>query len=254
MTSLSSRAQALTHEVSGRSAIARRSSALYCATHGHGSPLVLIHGFGASGAVFDALIPALAARHTVIVPDLRGHGNSRRLPLADSVARLAADLDDLLDLLAAGPAFVLGHAGGAAVAQQLAKDYPARVRGLVLACACARGAAARPGAVARLRGGLAGLLRDNGEHAGGCSSGAGDRLLASFDSRPWLAQLRAPTLVVAGASDAVTPVQQARELAAALPHASLTVIPGAGHWLVETHPDRLLDVTLPWLQQQEVAA
>mgnify|MGYP003379308402 CR=1 FL=1 len=38
------------------------------------------------------------------------------------------------------------------------------------------------------------------------------------------------------------------------PNATLTVIPGAGHWLVETHPERLLDVTLPWLQQQEVAA
>ncbi|HWQ14011.1 MAG TPA: alpha/beta fold hydrolase, partial [Roseiflexaceae bacterium] len=92
MTALSSRALPL----------ARRTSALYCATYGRGTPLLLVHGLGSSGAAFDQLVPALAQRHTVIVPDLRGHGNSRRLPLADSVGRLAADLDDLLDLLGAG--------------------------------------------------------------------------------------------------------------------------------------------------------
>jgi 3-oxoadipate enol-lactonase len=243
MTALSSRARPA----------ARRSSALYCASYGRGTPVLLIHGFGASGAAFEALVPALAADHTVLVPDLRGHGNSRRLPLADSISRLAGDLDDLLDLLALGPAFVLGHAGGAAVAQQLTRDFPGRVRGLVLACACARGASAHPSTVSRLRG-LTGLLRDRGERAGGCSTEAGDRLLASFDSRPWLRQLDVPALVVAGANDDVTPVQQARELAAGLPRASLAVIPGAGHWLVETHPDRLLGVVMPWLQQQEVAA
>jgi non-heme chloroperoxidase len=233
--------------------VARRSSALYCATHGRGTPLLLIHGFGASGAVFDTLVPALSAGHTVIVPDLRGHGNSRRLPLADSIGRLSADLDDLLDLLGAGPAFVLGHAGGAAVAQQLAHDYPSRVRGLVLLCASARGAATRRGSVGRLRG-LSGLLRDRGERAGGCSSEAGDGLLSSFDSRPWLDRLDVPALVVAGGNDGVVPLPQARELADGMPRAELEVIPGAGHWLVETHARSVIETTVPWLRRQEAAA
>jgi non-heme chloroperoxidase len=243
MTALSTRA----HNV------ARRSSALYCATYGRGTPLMLIHGFGANGATFDGLVATLAARHTVLVPDLRGHGNSRRLPLADSIGRLAADLDDLLDLLGAGPAFVFGHSGGAAVAQQLAHDHPGRVRGLLLTCGVARGAAARTGAAGRLRG-LSGLLRDRGERAGGCSNEAGQRLLASFDSRAWLRRLDMPALVVAGANDTVVPLQQARELAAGLPRATLDVIPGAGHWLVETHAERLLDTVVPWLSRQEAAA
>ncbi|MEN9933656.1 MAG: hypothetical protein RLZZ387_235 [Chloroflexota bacterium] len=244
MTALSSRALP----------IARRSSALYCATHGRGTPLLLIHGFGTSGAVFNSLIPGLAARHTVIVPDLRGHGNSRRLPLADSVARLAADLEDLLDLLGVGPAFVLGHAGGAAVAQQLTLDYPQRVKGLVLACASACGSATRTGAIGRLRGGIVGLLRDRGERAGDCSTEAGAHLLQSFDSRPWLRQLDVPALVVAGGDDTVTTPQQARELADALPRGSLAVIPGAGHWLVETHADKLVAAARPWIERQELAA
>ena len=233
--------------------VARRTSALYCATYGRGTPLLLIHGFGASGAVFDQLVPSLAARHTVIIPDLRGHGNSSRLPLADSIGRLAADLDDLLDLLGSGPAFVFGHGGGGAVAQQLTRDHPGRVRGLVLTCACACGVARRPTGVAGLRG-LAGLLRDRGERAGACSSTSGDRLLQSFDSRPWLAQLGVPALVVTGDADTQVAPQQARELTARLPLAQLEVIPGAGHWLIQTHAERLVDLTLSWIRQQESAA
>jgi pimeloyl-ACP methyl ester carboxylesterase len=52
----------------------------------------------------------------------------------------------------------------------------------------------------------------------------------------------------------VVPLQQARELAAGLPRATLDVIPGAGHWLVETHAERLLDTVVPWLSRQEAAA
>ncbi|HWQ15404.1 MAG TPA: alpha/beta fold hydrolase, partial [Roseiflexaceae bacterium] len=102
--------------------------------------------------------------------------------------------------------------------------------------------------------GLAGLLRDRGERAGACSSAAGDRLLRSFDSRPWLGRLNVPALVVAGGSDTQTPPQQAQELAARLPRAHLAVIPGAGHELIQTHAGQLLDLALPWLREQERAA
>jgi non-heme chloroperoxidase len=244
MTALSSRALPL----------ARRASALYCATHGSGTPLLLIHGFGASGQMFQPLLASLSAAHTVLVPDLRGHGKSQRLPLADSVARLAADLDDLLDLLGGRPAFVLGHGGGAAVAQQLAHDFPGRVRGLILVSATARATSPSDGAMRRLRSGLSGLLGERGERAGGCSSYAGNQLLQTFDSRPWLGTLTMPTLVLAGADDAVAPMPYTREIAGRLPRCRLEVIPGAGHSLLETHPGQVLAITLPWLRQQEAAA
>ncbi len=230
--------------------IARRTSALYCATYGRGAPLLLIHNLGASGQMFQPLIPALSADYTVIVPDLRGHGNSRRLPLAESVGRLAADLDDLLDLLGVEPTFVLGHAGGGAVALQLAREFPRRVRGLVLSSPSALAAPASNGPVGRLRGGLASLL---GERAGSCSPTAGHQLLQSFDCRPWLSQIRVPTLVVAGADDAAS-LARTRELVARLPHGSLEVIPGTDHTLVEAYPDRLVEVVVPWLRRQEAAA
>jgi len=63
----------------------RRASALYCNVYGSGTPLLLVHGLGTSGAVFQSLLPALSARYQVIVPDLRGHRHSRCLPGPDSV-------------------------------------------------------------------------------------------------------------------------------------------------------------------------
>jgi 3-oxoadipate enol-lactonase len=261
---------------------ARRASALYCATYGSGAPLLLVHGLGVSGSVFQPLIPALAARYQVIVPDLRGHGQSRRLPGPDSAERLAHDIENLLDLLGITACFALGYASGGAVAQQLARSQPQRVRGMALVCAYARSAATiREHIQGRLRSELFRLLGAAGvgrlAARTGCPRGvsadtfafvcdaiaANDgrriapiaRSLLDFDSRPWLQQIACPALVVAGTADTITPPRAARELADGLPSAQLHVIPDAGHWLVKTHTAALLDLVVPWLDRHaEVAA
>jgi 3-oxoadipate enol-lactonase len=102
--------------------------------HGAGPPLLLIHGMMISGDMFEPVVETLAARHRLIVPDLRGHGRSRRLPPPYTVAQLAADLAALLDDLGLASVDVLGYSQGGAVAQQLACDHPDRCRRLVLAC------------------------------------------------------------------------------------------------------------------------
>lgn len=251
----------------------RRASALYCAVYGKGVPLLLIHGLGASGAVFRPLLPALAARYQVIVPDLRGHGQSRCLPGPDSVPRLAADVENLLDLLGVESCTVLGYATGGAIAQQLAHASPARVRGLALVCSYARNARTlREQIESRLRPELFRLIgtrRMGALAARGVSSDDYDfvreviaansgrrvapvaRALLAFDSRPWLAELTCPTLVVAGEADTTTPPHHAQELAACIPNARLHMLPQAGHWLVKTHAAVLLGVLLPWLDVQE---
>jgi 3-oxoadipate enol-lactonase len=255
---------------------ARRASALYCGVHGGGAPLLLIHGLGASGAMFEPLLPKLSARYQAIVPDLRGHGYSRRLPGPDSVDRLAADVDNLLDMLGVASCFILGYATGGAVAQQIARDYPARVRGMALVCSYARSAATlREQIEARLQPELYRLLGARGMGALAARNAPASestfvrdvmransggriapiaRALLAFDSRAWLPQVKAPALVVAGARDTTAPPHHARELAGLLPNARLHVLPQAGHWLVKTHAEPLLDVVLPWLSAQEVAA
>ena len=84
--------------------------------------------------MFDPVVERLSARHRLIIPDLRGHGQSRGLPPPYTATVLAADLARLLDYLAVGSADVLGYSHGGAIAQQLVLDYPARCDRLVLVC------------------------------------------------------------------------------------------------------------------------
>ncbi|MFD0428250.1 alpha/beta fold hydrolase [Streptomyces zhihengii] len=101
-----------------------------------GSPgraaLLLIHGIGDSSATWSDLIPALARHHTVIAPDLLGHGGSDR-PRADySVAAYANGMRDLLGVLGIDRVTLVGHSLGGGVAMQFAYQFPERTERLVL--------------------------------------------------------------------------------------------------------------------------
>ncbi|WP_406639038.1 alpha/beta fold hydrolase [Amycolatopsis sp. WGS_07] len=83
---------------------------------GHGEPpVLLLHGLGSTGAVWDGLTGLLDQR--LLVPDLPGHGGSPRLP-EYSFETLAAAVADALD--ESGPVVVLGHSLGGVVALELA--------------------------------------------------------------------------------------------------------------------------------------
>lgn len=234
----------------------RRASALYCTTHGRGTPLLLLHGFGLDGAMFGPLVPALAARYHVIVPDLRGHGQSQRLPGSDSVARHADDVEDLLDLLGVRSCFVLGYGTGGAIAQQLAYEHPARLRGIVLVNAYVHTTTLLSAQIGgRLRVRLPQLaLLGNGHRADGAPVPVEEQTPLPFDSRRWLGEVRCPALVLAGADDLVL-ARQARDLARRLPQAELRMIEGADQRLLTpARRDQVLDAVLPWLDTHKVAA
>ena len=107
---------------------------LFVDQSGAGSPLLRIHGLMVSGAMYQGVLPALAAHDHVIVPDLRGHGRSGTLGEPYSVEQLARDLAQLLDDLHLDAVYVLGYSQGGAVAQQFARAYPKRMHSLVLGC------------------------------------------------------------------------------------------------------------------------
>ncbi|MGW3406895.1 alpha/beta fold hydrolase [Streptomyces zhihengii] len=99
---------------------------------GEGPALLLIHGIGDSSATWSDLIPALARHHTVIAPDLLGHGGSDR-PRADySVAAYANGMRDLLGVLGIDRVTLVGHSLGGGVAMQFAYQFPERAERLVL--------------------------------------------------------------------------------------------------------------------------
>jgi pimeloyl-ACP methyl ester carboxylesterase len=106
---------------------------LHVEVHGDGDPVLLLHGWPDSSALWRAQVPALtAAGYRVITPDLRGFGRSARpegkenYKLATSVADVAA----VLDAVAAPAAHVVGHDWGAGVAWLSAMFLPERVRTL----------------------------------------------------------------------------------------------------------------------------
>ena len=104
--------------------------------HGEGPPVVLLHGWPGMRTDHRALVPLLAG-FDVVVPDLRGFGESDKHP-ADpavfySVAAQARSVAGLHEELGLGPVVVVGYDIGSRVAQALARAQRQRVRGLVLA-------------------------------------------------------------------------------------------------------------------------
>ena len=108
---------------------------LYVESHGAGDPLVLLHGGLGSGEMFGPVVPALAARHRVLLVDLQAHGRTADIDRPLDVRLLADDIAALIDHLGLGAADVVGYSFGGGVALQTAVRHPAKVRRLVAASA-----------------------------------------------------------------------------------------------------------------------
>jgi pimeloyl-ACP methyl ester carboxylesterase len=99
---------------------------------GEGPAVVLIHGITSSSRTWRAVMEPLAERHTVLAPDLLGHGRSDKLRGDYSVGAHANTIRDLLDALGYRRAILVGHSLGGGVALQFAYQYPERIDRLVL--------------------------------------------------------------------------------------------------------------------------
>lgn len=101
-------------------------------TAGEGPVIALVHGITSASDTWRELLPLLAERHTVIAPDLLGHGDSAK-PRGDySLGAYAAGLRDLLLALGHHRATVVGHSLGGGVAMQFAYQFPERCERLAL--------------------------------------------------------------------------------------------------------------------------
>src|ERR687894_1008195 len=99
---------------------------------GEGPVLALIHGITSSAATWEPVIAGLCAEHTVIAPDLLGHGASAK-PRGDySLGAYASGIRDLLAVLGHDRVTVVGHSLGGGVAMQFAYQFPERCERLVL--------------------------------------------------------------------------------------------------------------------------
>ena len=99
---------------------------------GEGPVLLLIHGIAGDWENWREVIEPLARQHTVIAPDLPGHGASAPGGGDYSIGAMASGLRDLLVTLGHERATLVGHSLGGGVAMQLAYQYPEMVERLVL--------------------------------------------------------------------------------------------------------------------------
>ena len=107
---------------------------VHCVRHGAGFPLILLHGWPEFWYVYRKNIPVLAESFDVVVPDLRGFGDSEKPPLPDPpgdlLGDLVEDLRGLADTLGFERFGVVSHDLGAYAAQGFARKYPERLAGL----------------------------------------------------------------------------------------------------------------------------
>jgi len=224
-------------------------------------PVLLVPGFMADETLWDDVAPALERFGPVVHADLR-HDTS-----VEAMARRVLET--------APPTFLLvGFSMGGYVARAIARQAPERVRALVLVATSTRGDTAalqkRKGAIGNAAPSIAfsGLSRaavatslhpqqrDNEVliervRAMGVRLGGEVFRRQSILDRPGdlerSGEIRCPTLVVAAAQDQLRSLEEAREMAAAIPGAELAVIDDTGHMIPIEAPRRLLDVIVPWL-------
>jgi 3-oxoadipate enol-lactonase len=238
---------------------------------GEGPAILFVHGYPLDRTIWRAQIENLDG-YQRIAPDLRGMGASDAPDLGYSMSIYAADLAALLDALGIEEVVLCGLSMGGYIAFEFLRQWRSRVRGLVLVdtraeadtaeqrrARDAAAASAREGGAAAIAEAMLPKLlapttfteqRDTVERiramitrapvAGIVGALAAMRDRPSSESLlPTLGDL--PTLVIVGEADSVTPPDQARALAQAIPGARLALIRRAGHLTPVEQPEQLTE-------------
>lgn len=256
---------------------------------GAGPPLLLLHGTGAATHSWRDFAPILARTHTIVAPDLPGHGftetPARRSGL--SLPEVARGVSALTAALGLEPRAIVGHSAGAAIAIRMALDSSAPTRSIVsingallpfpgplgpaapalartlflnpLALSYFQHRAAHPGAVARLIGQTGSTIDEAGlgfyerlfRSRGHLEGTIG--LMAHWDLESLqrdLPRLRARLTLISGEGDRAVPPNTARDVQRLVPNARIISVPELGHLAHEEAPSEIADLVLAALQQE----
>ena len=250
---------------------------------GAGPPLLLLHGLGGDHTVWNAVVPHLKEGHSVLAPDLRGHGRSPS-PAGStySFTELAGDVWKTLDDRSIEKVDLVGLSAGGFLALRLALDHPERIRRLVVIGAAAhcdnhtRAVGERWAEVYRDEGFDAYSLRllkdlfypDWIEAHLEVADAFRDKLRAvdlrgpiqwalsvrTFDLRGRLGRLKAPTLIIHGVDDQVVDSAHARLLRVSIPGAELKLMPQTGHLPPVERPEATAQAIREWIERDTAAA
>jgi len=252
---------------------------------GMGLPVVLLHGYPFNRTLWNEQVSALSNSYRVITPDLRGLGESDAAaggdasPGAATMNQMAQDVAALLDHLEISRAVIGGLSMGGYVALAFYKQFPSRVRGLILADtraqadteegkqtrrqqaekALAEGMAGiadsmlpklltpdtvskRPEVVKRVRDMM---LKTKPEGAAGALLGMAER----EDQTPLLPRITCPTLILVGQEDPITPVADSEKMHRDISGSRLVVIENASHVSNLERTEQFNEELMRFLQQ-----
>jgi pimeloyl-ACP methyl ester carboxylesterase len=233
---------------------------------GHGPALLLLHGIGSNSRSFRHQLSGLSDAFSVMAWDAPGYGRSDDPPGSFTLEDLADEAVRVLDEHGVERAHVLGVSLGGVIAQLVYRRHARRLRSLMLVDTTAGGGALpEPERSARVRQRLEAIDRLSPRELARRRAPqlvspdapaalvqeledimaevrpAGYRnaalALGATDVTSLLGSIRAPTLVIHGADDAVVPLETGRELATAIPGAELVVIEHAGHVSNQEQPE-----------------
>jgi aminoacrylate hydrolase len=244
---------------------------------GSGPPLLLVPGLSGRAEFWDPVVPALAARFTVILHDHRGTGRSSIERIDYSIAQMTGDVIALLDHLGFDRAHLIGHSTGGAIGQTLAIDFPVRLDRLVLSATWAAADAyfrqffalradtlRQAGRAMYLRHGALVLsppwwVRDHAGVAEVSEAAAASQIpdpqvvlariaaILRHDRAGDLHRVAAPTLVIGALDDMVTPAYLSDDLVRAIPGAERLMLADGGHFFPVTRAEEFIDAVLRFL-------
>ena len=248
-----------------------------------GTPVLMIQGLGASKNAWNLQRIAMATRFRCISFDNRGAGRSDKPTEPFTLEQMADDAIAVLDAAGIETAHVVGASMGGVISQIVAVKYPHRVRSLTLVCTACRNHPWRQ----ELLQSWAKTAEEKGMIEVGkeaaqwvMSPRSFRRLVPAFTWMGPLAALRprqsfvsqihaildtredlvdqlstitAPTMVIVGNQDILTPRGDSEEIAERIPNAELVVISGAAHGLMMEHSSTFNKILIEFLQRTELA-
>ncbi|MGI4747452.1 MAG: alpha/beta fold hydrolase [Janthinobacterium lividum] len=258
-------------------------STIFYQVSGSGTPLVLIHGYPLSGALFSYQQAALSSRFTVITLDLPGFGKSSPAVGGNgSPALYARYVLALMDHLNLPKAIIGGHSMGGIITEELYREAPSRFSGMILIDTVAQAApiveqaewagyaiqSARQGVPSVLPNIVPMLLTGNTlltQPAAGTAiqdiiaeaseSGmviGAEALALRPDYTSLLSTIAVPALVVEGVDDGVYPFPIAQAIQTSIPGSTLSLIPNAAHVSIFEQPDAANQAITAWANASQL--
>lgn len=241
---------------------------------GTGSPMLLVHGYPLSGALFGRVVGPLSQSHTVITPDLRGYGLSHAPAVTTTVEPYADDMLALMDHLGIKKAVIGGMSMGGPVVFAMYKKAPERFDGMVLIDTSFKHASPAEAGLwrgaadmveANMEDNLTMLLlpqmltgktrqdqKDQVDYLKAIIKPASKTALVSgakaLAERPDadLASIKVPTLVVVGQDDPLYGFELATMMQEKIGGAKLHIVPGAAHAAIFENPGDAGGAIVDW--------